>query len=151
MSSAPASGYPANPLLIRRDAYRHWERERVRWSDTDQIGHTNNLAFGAYCETGRSLFMKHFLDGARDARQMFLLTQIVINFVGELHWPAEVAIGTGVLSIGRTSCRLGQGLFDGERCFGSSEALLVLIDEQTRRPRPIPDDVRDWLAGYRLA
>ena len=150
MSSTATPGYPANPLLAQRSLYRHWERERVRWSDTDMIGHTNNLAFGAYCETGRALFMKHLLGPAAESRQMFLLTQLIVNFIGELHWPAEVAIGTGVMAIGRTSCRLGQGLFDGERCFGTSEALLVLIDEDTRKPRPIPDAVRAWLSEHRL-
>jgi len=134
-------------VLTLRESYRHWEQERVRWSDTDQVGHVNNLAFGAYCETGRSLFLRRFVGRDADPRALFLPAQLTINFLGEAHWPAQVDIGTGILGIGRTSCRLGQGLFDDQRCFGTSETVLVLIDEQTRLPREIPGWLREWLAG----
>jgi len=142
------SAYPANALLTRRENFHQWAAERVRWSDTDLVGHTNNLAFGAFCETGRSLFLRRFVDRHSTERAMLLPAQLIINFLGEAYWPTEVDIGTGVLSIGTTSCRLGQGLFDGERCFGSSETVIVLIDEQSRRPRPIPSEMRHWLAGH---
>lgn len=148
MSSLP-TGYPANPLLAERGVYRDWERERVRWSDTDLIGHANHLAFGAFCETGRAMFFRRALAGI-ERGGLFVVTQLILNFRAELHWPAEVEIGTGVLSIGRSSCRLGQGLFEGERFVGSSEAVIVLIDAQTRRPVEIPEALRGCLQAYQL-
>jgi acyl-CoA thioester hydrolase len=142
--SSPA----AHAALIHRASFRHWEHEQVRWSDTDQVGHVNNLAFGAYCETGRSLFLKDFLSDRSQSRALFLPAQMTINFLAEAFWPAKVDIGTGVLGLGRTSCRIGQGLFDGERCFGSAETVLVMTNEQTRRPTEIPAWLRDWLSQY---
>jgi acyl-CoA thioester hydrolase len=142
------SSYPANPLLARRQSYSHWVPEHVRWSDTDLVGHANNLAFGAFCETGRSMFVKHYVEKDAAERAMFLPAQLILNFLGEAFWPAQVDVGTGVLSVGRSSCRIGQGLFDGERCFGTAETVLVLIDEQTRRPLALPDSIRNWLGGY---
>lgn len=120
----------------------------MRWSDTDLVGHANNLTFGAFCETGRCMFMRQYVERDSSDRQMFLPTQLIVNFLGELHWPATVDIGTGVMSIGRTSCRIGQGLFDGDRCVGTSECVVVLIDEATRRPREIPDAVRTRFSEY---
>ncbi len=148
--SVPPTGYPANPALSIHAHYRHFERERVRWSDTDQIGHVNNLAFGAYCETGRSMFMNQVTMQNRDLGRLFVVSQLIVNFLGELHWPAEVMVGTGVMAIGRTSYRVGQGLFVGDRCFGTAESLLVQIDDKTRRPTPISDELRDWLEGFRI-
>lgn len=148
--SAASPGYPSNPLLREAARYRHWERERVRWSDTDQLGHVNNLAFAAYCETGRSQFMAQATMQNRELGRLFVVSQLVVNFIGELHWPAEVRVGSGVLDIGRTSYRIGQGLFAGDRCFGSSEGLLVQIDATTRRPTPIADDLRAWLDTFRI-
>lgn len=149
MSESP-SGYPANPRLILKSSYRHWESERMRWSDSDMIGHANNLAFGAYCETGRSLFSRDVIRLDFKSGRQFVVSQLIINFIGELHWPAVVGIGTGVLHVGRSSYRIGQGLFDGERCFGTAECLMVMIDAQTRRPTPIDEDMRARLAEHRI-
>lgn len=139
----------SNPVnLKRREAYRHWASEHVRWSDTDLIGHANNLVFGAFAETGRALLVRRFLEEAVGQRTMMLPAQLILNFHGELHWPAQVEIGTGVLSLGNTSLRLGQGMFENERCFGSAETVLVVIDKTTRRPLPLPPAVREWFAQY---
>ncbi|WP_439640527.1 acyl-CoA thioesterase [Nevskia sp.] len=150
MSASP-TGYPANPALRIHSHYRHFERERVRWSDTDQIGHVNNLAFAAYCETGRSMFMNQVTMQNRALGRLFVVSQLVVNFIEELHWPAEVMVGTGVMQIGRTSYRVGQGLFANDRCFGTAESLLVQIDAESRRPTPISDELRAWLETYRIA
>lgn len=136
--------------LTRRESYSHWVPEHVRWSDTDLIGHANNLAFGAFGETGRCLFLREHLDPQAADHSLFLPVQIVLNLLGEVHWPAQVEVGTGVLAIGNTSFRFGQGMFEGERCFATSESTLILIDEVARRPMPIPDVVRAWLQGYAI-
>jgi acyl-CoA thioester hydrolase len=136
--------HPDAPLT-RRAVFPHWVSERVRWSDTDMIGHVNNLAFAAYFETGRSLFLRHFTQGDAGSRALFLLGEMTIRFIGEAHWPAQIDAGTGVIAIGRSSLRVGQGLFNGERCVATSESTLVLLNEETRRSREIPSGVRTWL------
>jgi acyl-CoA thioester hydrolase len=122
-----------NPPLTDRGGYRHWAADQVRWSDTDLVGHANNLVFGNAAEPA-----------------MMLPVQITLNLLGEVHWPAQVQIGTSVLAIGTSSLRLGQGMFESARCFGSCETVMVLIDDTTRRPRPIPQPMRDWLSGFMI-
>ncbi len=148
--NAARPGYPANPRLTVRSLYRHFQPEHVRWSDTDMLGHVNNLGIAAYCETGRSMFLRPMIGGKEIPRPLFVLTQVIVNYLDELHWPANIDVGTGVLHIGRTSCRLGQGVFGGDRCYASCEAVLVLIDDETRRPLAIAPEIRDWLAGFLL-
>lgn len=137
--------------LKRREAYRHWVQEHVRWSDTDLVGHANNLVFGAFAETGRCHFLRTYVEHQAPQRVMILPAQLVLNFHAELHWPASVEVGTGVISLGNTSFRVGQGMFDGGRCFGSAETVLVAIDETSRRPRQIPARLREWLQGYLIS
>jgi len=137
-----------HPRLAQRDAYQHWCREQVRWSDTDLVGHVNNLSFAAYCETGRCMFLKPFVEKDSQQRAMMLPAQLVLNFIAEAHWPQIIEIGTGIISVGNTSCRIGQGLFVEDRCIATSELTNVLIDEHTRQPKPIPDWLRNWLNRY---
>lgn len=136
-----------NPMT-RRGSYSHWMKELVRWSDTDLVGHVNNLAFVAYCETGRTHFMGHFVLKEAEHRAMFVIGKLTVNFLDELNWPADVDVGTGVLAIGRRSVTTGQGLFEGERCFATAESVMVCFDERTRTSIDIPDWARDYFARH---
>ena len=137
-------------LLTRRSSYTHWMKEQVRWSDTDMVGHVNNVAFAVFCETVRTHLMRPVFSGDSNPRAMVLLARITINFLGELHWPAIVEIGTGVLAVGRSSLHIGQGLFDGERCVGSAESVMVMIDEATRKSAELPAWVRTYLSNFSI-
>ena len=147
--SHPISAVNKHPRLAQRAAFIAWSHEQVRWSDTDLVGHVNNLSFAAYLETGRSLFLREFVEKDSPRRAMMLPAQMVLNFYREAHWPDVVDIGTAVLSLGNTSCRVGQGLFVGDHCIATSEATLVLIDEHTRQPITLYPWLRDWL-GQRM-
>ena len=140
---------PRDARLKQRALFSHWVTERVRWSDTDQVGHVNNLAFGAYFESGRTELFRDLVCHAAESRVLLLVAQMNICFVGEAHWPSDIDIGTCVLDIGGSSCRLGQGLFLGDRCVGTADTVMVIIDEATRTPSDIPPHVRDYLNGFR--
>ncbi len=114
------------------------------------MGHANNLAFSAFAETGRCMFLRRFIEKKDAEPATFLPAQIVLNLLGEVFWPAQVDVGTAVQHIGNTSFRFGQGMFDADRCFATSESVFVLIDEVTRRPKLIPKPIRDWLKGYAI-
>ena len=78
----------------------------------------------------------------------FVIAQMLVDFREELHWPGEVEIGTVVLTVGRSSASLGQGLFSGERCVAAAQTVLVLMDEATRRSTPFPDATRRRLEAF---
>lgn len=58
-------------LLAHRGAHRFWLSERVRWTDTDQVGHVNNLSISNYCEIGRVNFLMPFLAPSASVRALF--------------------------------------------------------------------------------
>ncbi len=139
---------PRDPRLTQRDFFTHWLTERVRWSDTDMVGHVNNLSFSTYFETGRTEFLRPLIHRDAESRVLLLMAQMNVSFFGEVHWPANVEVGTCVLHLGDSSCRLGHGLFHGDQCIASCDELLVLIDEASRKPRTLPGHVRSYLAEF---
>ena len=139
-----------NPLASRT-TYAYWIKERIRWSDTDMIGHVNNLAISAYVESGRSEFMRPIMIHEVNPRALMVLAKLTVNFLGEVHWPGDVDVGTVVMKIGRSSCIMGHGLFDGERCVSTAESVIVMIDEATRKSCEIPGWVRDYLSRFTIA
>ena len=120
--------------------------EKLRFGDTDKLGHINNAVFATMCESGRVAFLydpQHPL--VQDGTQ-FVIAKLTIHFIAEMNWPAEVTIGTGVARVGTSSFGLVQGLFVAGTQAAFCESVLVLMDEQTRKSTPLPDLVRRRLA-----
>ncbi len=132
--------------LARRASYGFFFRENLRFSDTDMVGHINNVAFAALLESGRTMFTHRADYPALPEGVQMVMARVEIDYRLELHWPGQVDVGTRPLSVGRSSYRLGQGIFRGEDCVTLGRTVLVLIDRATRRPVPIPDAQRDWIA-----
>jgi acyl-CoA thioester hydrolase len=142
----PTSQRKANPLT-RRVTFSHWASEQVRFSDTDMLGHVNNASLATYYETGRTECVFKAISSDVGSSIVFVVARLSMDFLAEVHWPARIDIGTGIVAVGRASFTVGQGLFDGERCVGSAESVVVAIDPELRTPCAIPDWLRQRLLG----
>jgi acyl-CoA thioester hydrolase len=144
------TGERALAPAIERGAYSIWTYDKLRYGDTDRQGHVNNAVFATFCETGRVMFLyDEELDLAGPGAS-FVVVRVEIDFRAEVFHPGVVDIGTRVLSIGRTSFRLGQGIFNGDACAATAETVQVLMDDETRRAKPLTPQLRAWLEA-RLA
>jgi acyl-CoA thioester hydrolase len=133
--------------LADRSSYSYFEEEKIRFSDTDMIGHVNNVAFAALLESGRTAYAHAHLFPHMPDGSVVVMARVEIDYRRELHWPAAVDIGSRVVSIGRSSYVIGQGIFRGEICITTGRTTLVLIDRLTRRAAPLPDAYRAVLAA----
>ncbi len=77
----------------------------------------------------------------------FVIVRFAIDYIAELNYPGTVDIGTRALGVGRSSYRLGQGLFGEDRCVATAESVIVCIDPKSKRARAIPDGLRQSLLG----
>lgn len=112
--------------------------DKLRYADTDRQGHVNNAVFATFFETGRVEFLYdpdaplHAPDGA------FVIARVAVDFVDEIRWPGKVDIGSRVASIGCSSIRLEQALFQDGRHVASAESVIVHVDTGDRKSRPLP-------------
>jgi acyl-CoA thioester hydrolase len=139
------SGAPALPPASERSSYAIWTYDKLRYGDTDRQGHVNNAVFATFCESGRVMFLYDEKLALAGADANFVVVRLEIDFRSELFYPGRIDIGTRVLGIGRTSFRLGQGVFNGDTCAATSETVLVLMDEPTRKAKPLTPQLRAWL------
>lgn len=132
----------AGPDLTQRASFTYFEQEKIRFSDTDMIGHVNNVAYAALLESGRTAFGRNFLFAHIPDDCLVVMARVEIDYRQELHWPAIVDVGTRIIAVGRSSYVMGQGVFHGERCVAGGRTTLVLISQETRRARPLPEDYK---------
>lgn len=133
--------------LTDRSAFALWTHDTLRYADTDRQGHVNNAVFATFCETGRTTFLYDPAAPLAPPGCSFVIARLVLDFRAELTWPGIVDIGSTVLTLGRSSFTVGQGLFKGPLCVATAESVVVLTDETTRRSTPLPDALRARLAG----
>jgi acyl-CoA thioester hydrolase len=132
--------------LTRRDSFRHWSPVTIRFSDQDSLAHVNNVALAQYFEVGRTAYVYDVIRAAgAEGRLEFILARLVIDFRRELHYPGAVEVGARLTRLGRKSLTTGYGIFRGEDCIATSEAVNVFYDMGSRRSTEPPQHVRELL------
>ena len=141
----PEADRPASPPATLRSSYPIWTEEKIRYGDTDRQGHVNNAVFATFCESGRVAFFHEQASHVSAHRANFAIVRLELDFRAELFYPGTVDIGTRVLSLGRSSFHLGQGIFAGDLCAATAHCIMVLMDDTTRKSTPLTPELRAWL------
>lgn len=119
--------------------------DKIRYADTDRQGHVNNAIFATLLETGRAELLYDQALPLAEVGSAFVIARLVLDFRSEIVWPGGVLIGTRIASLGRSSIRLEQALFQNGTCVATAETVIVLMDEATRKSRPLPAVARERL------
>lgn len=135
--------------LTRRATFGLFTPVTIRFSDTDMLGHINNVAIAAYFEAARcDLFYRLMQEGGVAGRGSgsenidFVLARVAIDFKREFFYPGTVDVGSRFTRIGNRSVTTGYGLFIGDTCHATAEAVNVFFDLDSRTPVPPPTAVR---------
>ncbi len=134
--------------LTHREEHRHFTTVTLRYADTDRQGHVNNAVFATFLESGRTAIFFGADKPIAPAGASFVLARLALDFLAEVHWPGEVVVGTTVLRLGNSSVTFGQGIFFQDKCAAKAETVIVLIDEATRKSRPLPEESRKAFEKY---
>ena len=120
---------------------------RLRFNDTDRLGHVNNAVFAVMLEQGRSEMLAEAGLPLGEGGQAVVIVRVELDFLAEMTWPGEVRIETEVTRLGGRSFQLTQRLHSGEVLAGRAMTVLVVMDRAARRAVPI-DPWRDSLGRW---
>jgi acyl-CoA thioester hydrolase len=137
-------------VVPRLEQFPGQATDTIRFGDLDPQGHVNNTVFSTYFETGRVMFLREPGNMLSPPGTTSVLARLDINFLKELHWPGTVEIGVATAEIGRSSYSFAQALFRDGVCVATARASMVLIDAQTRRARPLPQEMIARLEAFRM-
>ncbi|WP_194839804.1 MULTISPECIES: acyl-CoA thioesterase [Aeromicrobium] len=148
MSTPIQTPPPARPRpeLTDRSLYPRWYEISTRFGDMDPAKHVNNVAIAQLYEEGRVRFHR---ERAGNDPIAVVVAQIAIHYLGEVHYPAPVQIGTGAAHVGRSSFTTSQALFQGGICVGLAQTTAVVVDGDGAAT-PLPDWFRAYLEQSRI-
>lgn len=126
-----------------------WWDLQVRLADDDHFGHVNNARYYEYFDSAINGHLTERIGvRVKDLPALGVVVSSSCRFRQELHFPDRLRVGIRVARLGTSSvvyrpvlCRVGS---DGELTVAATgEFVHVYVDPRTRRPVPIPDQVRE--------
>ena len=132
----------------RLEDYPLYTTEKLRFADTDCNGHISNAVFAVCCQNARMELLHDPQRVPVPVNAQFVIARLEIDFLGEMHWPGEVMIGSRCDHVGRSSLLMTQALFVDGRCAANARSTVVLMDRATRRAAPLPPETALALRGF---
>lgn len=131
-----------------RAEYRHFQRITTRWHDNDMYGHVNNVVFYSWFDTAVNEYL--MIAGVLDPQRspvIGLVSETHCRYFSTMAFPQEIDAGIRVARLGTTSVRYEIAIFGDSADVASAQGhfVHVYVDRTTRRPTPLPVDLRNTL------
>jgi acyl-CoA thioester hydrolase len=132
----------------RRSAYQAFRSITTRWMDNDVYGHVNNVVYYSWFDTAVNAWLieQGALD-IHDGDTIGLVIETQCNYFAPLAFPQTIDAGIRVAHLGTSSVRYEVGLFaqGADEAAAQGHFVHVYVDRQTRRPVPLPQQLRTVL------
>ena len=138
----------SRPQPEGRDAYHHFQAMPTRWADNDVYGHVNNSVYYFFFDTlVNQWLVEQGLLTVGESETVGLVVQTGCDFFAPIAFPDIIHGGLRVAKIGSSSVTYEIGLFRNEddQCAAKGHFVHVYVDEKSRRPVPISEDMREKL------
>jgi acyl-CoA thioester hydrolase len=132
-------------LPTRREEFRVLRTITTRWMDNDQYGHVNNVVYYSYFDTAVNGYLIEASGcDVRELPEIGIVAETSCRFLSELSFPDVVHAGLALERLGNTSVVYRIGLFRNQESEPSAigRFVHVYVDNENRRPVPIPRQVR---------
>jgi acyl-CoA thioester hydrolase len=134
----------------------------TRWADNDMFGHLNNAVYYQLFDTAINGWINTNLP---DVDPVTMAAQGIVaesgcRYFSELHFPERLVVGLAITRLGRSSVTYRLGVFRASEGSAADEPqaiaavghwVHVYIDRTSRRPVPIPDEIRSLLSTARVS
>ena len=127
-------------------------RMLVRYRDTDAQGHVYFANYLVFCDEAWGAYMRHIGMPYQDLTKLGVETFYVnarCDYSGSATYEDEVQIETRVTRLGRSSVTTAFGVRNEQgETLADASLTSVCVDRSTRKPAPIPDELRRLIREF---
>lgn len=128
----------------------HWP-VLTRWADNDMFGHLNNAVYYQLFDTAINGWINTNVTGIDPVTTPLqgIVAESGCRYFTELHFPERLVVGLAVTRLGRSSVTYRLGIFrdgDAQPIAALGHWVHVYVDRVSRKPQPIPDEIRALLS-----
>jgi acyl-CoA thioester hydrolase len=136
-----------------RSDFVAFEEIHSRWMDNDAYGHINNVVYYSFLDTAvnRYLIERNVLNVLKSEAIGFVI-ETQCKYFSPIAYPDLIHVGLKVVHLGNSSVKYELAIFknDDDIASAAGNFVHVYVNRSTNKPTPIPQNVREILAGLIL-
>jgi len=137
---------------MKRDEFRLLHRLRVRWAEVDMQKIVFNAHYLMYFDTAVADYWRAlglpYEDSMRRLEGDLYVRKATIEFHSSARMDDRLDIALRCARVGNSSLSFRGGMFRGEDLLVTCDLVYVFADPQTQTSRPVPNTLRQALAGF---
>ena len=121
-----------------------------RVSETDGVGHINNVFVPIWFEAGRREIFRIFSPNLDFANWKLALVKVTVEYVDQLYLAEHVEIRTGIEKIGNSSFTIREEIHQTNRLCAKGEAIYVNYSFKEKKSEAISNEVKNKLQSIKF-
>ena len=121
-----------------------------RVSETDGVGHINNVFVPIWFEAGRREIFRIFSPNLDFINWKLALVKVTVEYVDQLYLAENVEIRTGIEKIGNSSFSIREEIYQTDRICAKGEAIYVNYNFKEKKSETISNEIRDKLHSVKF-
>lgn len=150
------TAWPPADLAQWSKSFRFFTPIQVRFSDTDMLGHINNVSYFQYFEHGRLAYLNeldltpHLLMSSSELSGFIVTANLECQYLKQIHFGEKIELGVRVSRIGNSSLDFFYALFltAQKKIAAIGRGTVVYIDPATGKGQPLPEQVKEIIRTY---
>ena len=121
-----------------------------RVSETDGVGHINNVFVPIWIEAGRREIFRIFSPKLDFTNWKLALVKVTIEYVDQLYLAEDVDVRTGIEKIGTSSFTIKEKIHQTSSVCAKGQAIYVNYNFRKKKSEPISNEIRNRLDSIKF-
>ena len=121
-----------------------------RVSETDGVGHINNVFVPIWFEAGRREIFRIFSPKLDFINWKLALVKVTVEYVDQLYLAEDVDVKTGIEKVGTSSFTIKEEIHQTNRICAKGQAIYVNYNFRDKKSEPISSKTRNRLESIKF-
>jgi acyl-CoA thioester hydrolase len=121
-----------------------------RVSETDGVGHINNVFVPIWFEAGRREIFRIFSPKLDFINWKLALVKVTVEYVDQLYLAEDVDVKTGIEKVGTSSFTIKEEIHQTNRICAKGQAIYVNYNFRDKKSEPISNEIRNNLESIKF-
>ncbi|MBA4543654.1 MULTISPECIES: thioesterase family protein [Thermoactinomyces] len=136
------------------DSFRFFTPVQVRFSDTDMLGHINNVSYFSYFEHGRIAYFEELnltdrmFDLHSEHSGIIVAASLECQYLRQVHFGQKVNLGVRISRIGNSSMDFEYALLADDQLAAAGRGTVVYINPKTGKSQPLPEEIKQAIREF---
>ena len=121
-----------------------------RVSETDGVGHINNVFVPIWFEAGRREIFRIFSPKLDFINWKLALVKVTVEYVDQLYLAEDADVKTGIEKVGTSSFTIKEEIHQTNRICAKGQAIYVNYNFRDKKSEPISNEIRNRLESIKF-